>query len=1372
MRRCSVIIVGVLAVSLASSAGAGGRAPGSWRAQQRPDGALRVSITAPALDPVSYHEVEGTVCSVVTSRGLDVLKERDFPELPWLARRVMIPDGAEPVLKVTAVETEDLALAPPVPSMGFRSRSEPERPLHLGPFYTSADTYPREPVVLGPVRQAGGHRWAVLYVYPYRYDAATGRLLICRRAEVTISWQRPTSAAARRRDAMAHSRRPSREQGAILRGDALNPEAVRGTTPTTVTGTSTTGSSRSYTPLGETGRLLLVTPPELESGLTEFITWKRQRGLVVDVARYPADTGTGETNLASYLRTQAGTGDIDFVVLVGDAANIPHRINTNLNPDVPSDTLYTRVDTADFYHDFFISRLSAATASAVAQQAGRFITYEKAAWNGANADWLMRGTVIGSDQSNDSAFPKDKVVLAAERLDWLANGYISVDEIYDPGATATQVSTALNAGRSLLFYLGHGTLTQWTTSAFNTTTAGQLQNGLMLPFVVSGACTTGNFTASQDCLGEAFLKTTGGGAIGFLGATTEMDWAPPIPMEQGITDLVIAGNVKTLGGLTFGGVQAAMDWCYATTGQGSGAAEKIMTQTHLLGDCSLELRTQPPFDLFVSHSGNIGLGVPFDVHVAHQQDTQIPVANATVCLYAPTNPITQVVATTDSNGDAVLTLTTAAPEYTLTVYTRDAIPYQTQLGGVFSIVTAAQLPDGFTGEPYALDLTATAGTPPYRWTVTDGSALPEWLTLADSGALTGTPPTAGSWQFELSAADNSGLTLNRVFSLAVGTAVRFTQASPPDGMVNSPYSYTFAADGTFTPFTFSVTSGTLPPGLTFIPATATLSGTPSAATTAAFTVQVTDAKDRTASATCSVRVEPALQIIIGTPSPLPAADVGYSYQTPLAASGGSGTNFTWQVTSGNLPDWLTLSPQGTLSGTPTAAGHFAFTLEVADDSVPPHTATAEFTVDAYAPVYFTGTSLPDALANLPYSATVPVAGSYTPLTLAAQADGNQYSSATGSSSTFAETGTKQASWTGDEQEWPLALPFAFPFYQATYTSIRVGDNGYLVLGDNPGPSPMWEVGQAGLESHVMIAPFWSDMVFDSSVPETGVFVTTTSNEVTIRWCGQEFHTASWLLNFSVTLTASGAIRTAYGSITTNNRFAVGISNGAGSMVLTDLLEFDNYSPSYPMNTVWPNHRDVTFQPLTALPPGLTMASDGGISGTPLTAGTFSFTVTATDAHHFSASQLLTLKVIAWESVPVSLQPGWNCVSLPLEPVNADAQAVFPGHQPPAWHWDAAGRVLAPAATLHAKTGYWIYWPAATQKTFNVVGTQPVDTSLTLAAAWNLCGPAASTPIPRDGTIQTPVWQWWNGVYRTTSGNLEPGNAYWIYAPTPTVLPAP
>lgn len=150
----------------------------------------------------------------------------------------------------------------------------------------------------------------------------------------------------------------------------------------------------------------------------------------------------------------------------------------------------------------------------------------------------------------------------------------------------------------------------------------------------------------------------------------------------------------------------------------------------------------------------------------------------------------------------------------------------------------------------------------------------------------------------------------------------------PHATADSPYTETLDALGGTAPYTWSISSGTLPPGLSLDPATGTISGTPTTPGNPSFTVQVSDANGATATAPLTITVDPAPLVI--TTDSLPEGQVAKSYDATLDAAGGT-RPYTWTLASGSLPVGLQLGSDGSITGTPTAASDSFFSAQVTDD---------------------------------------------------------------------------------------------------------------------------------------------------------------------------------------------------------------------------------------------------------------------------------------------------------------------------------------------------------------------------------------------------------------------------------------------------------
>ena len=297
-----------------------------------------------------------------------------------------------------------------------------------------------------------------------------------------------------------------------------------------------------------------------------------------------------------------------------------------------------------------------------------------------------------------------------------------------------------------------------------------------------------------------------------------------------------------------------------------------------------------------------------------------------------------------------------------------------------TVTTVSPLPVGMSGTAYSQSLAAANGTAPYNWTLTSGS-LPAGLTLSNTGTISGTPNATGTSNFTVRVTDGStpSVIAQKSFALQVLPALTITTSSPlPSGILAAPYSQNLSASGGTGPYTFSIVSGSLPPGLSL--SGSTISGTSTGVTTANFTVQVSDSNTPPFTSNKAFVVDiilpPGIPVSIITTSSLPAGAPGIAYSQTLAATGGV-TPYSWAVIAGSLPAGLTLTG-ATISGTPTTGGSSNFTIRVADSSAPPQTFQRSFTVSIAPALGITTSSLPSASTGIAYSQTLAATGGTTP----------------------------------------------------------------------------------------------------------------------------------------------------------------------------------------------------------------------------------------------------------------------------------------------------------------------------------------------------------------------------------------------------------
>lgn len=370
--------------------------------------------------------------------------------------------------------------------------------------------------------------------------------------------------------------------------------------------------------------------------------------------------------------------------------------------------------------------------------------------------------------------------------------------------------------------------------------------------------------------------------------------------------------------------------------------------------------------------------------------------------------------------------------------------------------------------------TSNAGV---TWTLSGGhckgAACGTFANLTPSSVIYQAPKSeANLLTVTLTATSNAENSVFSQLNIAVSPAPTISTTTLPGVLNGADYSEQVIANGGVAPLVFSISSGSLPPGLNlntngFITGRSTSDGG-----TFNFTVMVTDqgSPPLTASQAYTLSVSPAPALSIVTSSLADAAQ-GTPYNVALAANGGV-PPLTWGILSGSLPPGLTLTPAtGQISGTPTTQGTFPFMVQVTDSSLLPpdnHSQTAQqslsITVGQPGALSIVTTSLPQAeTANL-YSLTILTTGGIGPfnwtLTNGILPSGMSLNASTGTISGVA-TGVSTNTFTvqvTDSESTPATATatFTIPVIAATVNSgLLKGDYVFVFNGFNPnGPVVM------------------------------------------------------------------------------------------------------------------------------------------------------------------------------------------------------------------------------------------------------------------------------------------------------------------------------
>ena len=526
----------------------------------------------------------------------------------------------------------------------------------------------------------------------------------------------------------------------------------------------------------------------------------------------------------------------------------------------------------------------------------------------------------------------------------------------------------------------------------------------------------------------------------------------------------------------------------------------------------------------------------------------------------------------------------------------------------------------------AQTLTATGGTAPYVWSVFAGT-LPTGMSLSNAGVLSGTPGSnPGTYNFTVQARDANNCTTTRAYSLVVVcppiTLSATTFANARQFAAYTPV--TITASGGNAPYTFAITTGALPTGMS-LNAAGMVSGTPSSIPGSyAFTVRATDANSCSSTRAYSITV--ICPTILISPSTLPASTQYQSYSQTLTATGGN-VSYTWSVVSGSLPTGLTLNSAGVISGAPTSApGSYSFVARAVDAQNCPATRSYSFIVGCPT-LTISPSSLPSGSATVAYSQTLTAVGGTPTYTWALQSGtlptGMTLSSAGVLSGTTNQIGgfnfvALATDANGCTATRSYLLSISCPTITINPASLADATTGtaYSSTFTTTGGvgTITWSLASGTLPTGLNLS---SAGVLSGTPSGTPGEYTFTVRATDANSCEV---TRAYILNLlcpTITITTS-----TLSNGTTGSSYNATLAVSGGSVP---------YSWSLQTGT---------------LPLGLALSPSGVISGVPTEAVTRTFTVLVTDAYNCSATRSLTLTTVCptLTLTPASLNAGYRNVA--------------------------------------------------------------------------------------------------------------------------------
>ncbi|MGV7204245.1 putative Ig domain-containing protein [Xanthomonas citri] len=539
---------------------------------------------------------------------------------------------------------------------------------------------------------------------------------------------------------------------------------------------------------------------------------------------------------------------------------------------------------------------------------------------------------------------------------------------------------------------------------------------------------------------------------------------------------------------------------------------------------------------------------------------------------------------------------------------------------------------GTTTATFTVSLSAASGqTVTVNYATADGTATAGSDYVARSGTLTFAPGVTaqgvavtvnGDTAVEPNETFSVGLSgaSNATIARATGTGtilnddavVTISPASLPAATAGSAYSQTLTASGGTPGYTFVVSAGALPAGLT-LSASGVLSGTPTASGSFNFTATATDSGTPTSGSRAYTLTVAGATVILPATT-LPAGTAGQAYSSAITPATGGIAPYSYALTAGALPAGITLnSSSGALSGTTTSVGSFSFTVTATDStSGTPSQGTRGYTLNIAAPTIAVAPStVPTATRGTAYSQTLTASGGTAAYTYAITSGALPAGITLASNGTLSGTATVEGTFNFTVQ---AADANSFTGTQA-YSLTVAGPN--LVL-----PASALPAGTAGQAYAAAITPATGGTAPYSYAVSAGTLPAGIAlDPATGGLSGTP--TAAGTFTFTLTVTDSTPSPAAQAS----RSYSLSIA-APQVVVAPTTLSGATRGTAYSQTLTASGGTAAYTYAITsgALPAGITLASNGTLSGTATVEGTFNFTVQATDANSFTGTQAYSLTV--------------------------------------------------------------------------------------------------------------------------------------------------
>lgn len=296
-------------------------------------------------------------------------------------------------------------------------------------------------------------------------------------------------------------------------------------------------------------KYVIVSDPMFKSTLQPFIAWKKKKGFnVIEAYTDNSAVGTTTTKIKAYLKGlyDAGTPSDpapSFVLFVGDIAQVPAFNGTGDGGGHVTDLYYCEY-TNDYIPEMYYGRFSATSTTQLQPQIDKTLEYEQ--YTMSDPSFLGKCVMI-SGQDDDWA-PKNgdgQINYGTSTYFNTAHNLTSSTYLYAvSGSSATTIRQKVSDGVCFANYTAHGSSSGWYDPSFTTSHVSSMTNNHKFPLMVGNCCLTSKYDDSS-CFGEALLRASGKGALGYIGASNSSYWDEDFWFAVGYKTVVVNPTYKS-----------------------------------------------------------------------------------------------------------------------------------------------------------------------------------------------------------------------------------------------------------------------------------------------------------------------------------------------------------------------------------------------------------------------------------------------------------------------------------------------------------------------------------------------------------------------------------------------------------------------------------------------------------------------------------------------------------------------------------------------------------------------------------------------------------------------------------------------------------